>query len=215
MLSSKDFIREFPIKYRTDRDVEVPLLLEFLEETRPTSLLDVGAHWSHASYAPEVRKLVKTYDAVDILPDPQMADIVDHYYVGKLGDHLERLPKYDTVICVSTLEHAGISTYKGNYLAERFGLFRQCLELAEKNAWFSFPVGQNYCYPDELAVVTRGHLKTLKALAVGRLIEERFFLTQGCPVGHPWYEHQKKDVALKIPFIDFIGCQSLCVMEVK
>jgi len=214
MLRSKDFIREFPIKYRTDRDVEAPLLLEFLEETKPVSLLDVGAHWSHASYAPEVRKLVKTYDAVDVLPDPQTEDIVDNYYVGKLEDHLDRLPKYDVVTCVSTLEHAGLSTYKGNYWTERIDLFCQCLVLAER-VWFSFPVGQDYLYPNELAVVTGDHLRIFEEEAGGRQIKERFFYTQGCQSDHPWYEHQKKDVALKIPFIDFIGCQSLCVMEVR
>jgi hypothetical protein len=39
--------------------------------------------------------------------------------------------------------------------------------------------------------------------------------TQGAQAGHPWYEHEKRDVAVKIPYIDYIGNQSICVMEIE
>src|SRR3990167_9581732 len=111
MLKQEDFIRTFPIDNRTDRDVEVPLLQEFIERVKPESLLDVGAHWSHAYYSKEIRPFIKRYDAIDILDDPETRKIADTYYVGNAITL--PLQSYDVVICVSTLEHAGLSTYKG------------------------------------------------------------------------------------------------------
>ncbi|MEK9207242.1 MAG: hypothetical protein AAB922_02090, partial [Patescibacteria group bacterium] len=95
-----------------ERDIECPALVGFITTHPVTTMLDVGAHWSWSYYAPEVRKLVANYDAIDILPDPQTKEIVDKYMVRNVLD-LDNV-QYDLVACISTIEHAGISTYQVN-----------------------------------------------------------------------------------------------------
>lgn len=226
MLKLEDFTKEFVVNTKTDRDAEIPVLLEFLQKVAPIdSLLDIGAHYSgtpnsYAFYAPEVRKLVKRYDGIDILEDFGTRRIVDNYYMGNAITYIVGefgfAKNYDVVICVSTLEHAGISTYKAktNYKEERDKLFGRCLELAKKYVWLSFPVGQEYLYPNELAIIDKPTFESWKKLISNFKVTQRFFYTQGAQAGHPWHEHNKEGVALRIPYIDFIGSQSICVWEI-
>lgn len=217
MLSlENDFIREFPINSRTDRDCEVPLLVEYIKSKSPiTSLLDVGAHYSSSSthYAHQIRPLITQYDGVDIIYDPEAKKILNTFYTGNANEI--NLPQYEMVICVSTIEHAGLSTYKADYVEERMKLFMKCLELTKKYMWISFPVGQEYVYPNELAPVTDKQLKRWEILTSNFKVKERFFYNQGPQANHPWYEHTKRDVAVKIPYLDFIGNQSICVLEIE
>lgn len=213
-----DFIREFPSVYRTDRDCENVLLEEYIKSKAPVeSLLDVGAHYSAdpAHYAHKIRPLIKRYDGIDILGDPQAKGVLDHFYVGNAIDYPYELPSYEMVICVSTIEHAGLSTYKGDYVEERMKLFETCLRMTKKYMWISFPCGQEYIYPGELAPVTDKQLKRWETLTSNFKVKERFFYTQGAQAGLPWREHTKRDVAVKIPYLDFIGNQSICVMEIE
>jgi hypothetical protein len=141
------------LMFNNERDVEVPALLEFIARHKDGigSLLDVGAYYSHAYYARQVRELVGVYDGIDIVYDPDTAAIADHYIVGNVNNFgVSQL--YDCVVCLSTLEHCGISTYMvGDYLAERDRVFRKCIDLALHFAWFSFPVGKPYYLPGEFA----------------------------------------------------------------
>lgn len=216
LILEKDFIKEFPVVNRTDRDCESPLLLEYIKSNAESmgSLLDIGAHHSASSthYAHKIRPLVKKYDGVDIVDDPEAKKVLDHFYVGN-ANTLD-LPQYDMVICVSTIEHAGLSTYKGDYVSERMQLFMRCLELTKKYMWISFPVGQEYIFPNELAPITDKQLKRWETLTSNFKVKERFFYTQGAQAGFPWREHTKRDVAVKIPYIDFIGNQSIAVLEI-
>lgn len=216
LILEKDFIKEFPVVNRTDRDCESPLLLEYVESKAPIgSLLDIGAHYSASPthYAHKIRPLVKQYDGVDIIDDPEAKKVLDHFYVGNANTLA--LPQYDMVICVSTIEHAGISTYKGDYVEERMKLFETCLLHTKKYLWISFPVGQEYFYPNELAPVTANQLKRWETQTSNFKVKERFFWSQGPQASHPWYEHTKREVAVKIPYIDLVGNQSICVMEIE
>lgn len=218
MLKSTDFIREFPIKTKTDRDVEIPLLVEYVSKHKPESLLDVGAHWSHAYYAKEIRPFIKKYDAVDILPDEQTKAIVDNYYVG--NSLSLPLTQYDMVICVSSIEHSGLSTYKipeEDLKLERSLVFTNILERFYKKCFFSFPVGLEYPNPTEMMPITKEELDSFSYVMDYRKIkhQERFFYNKSVTDGFPWQEHTKRDVALKIPYIDFIGTQSLCVLTAE
>lgn len=222
MLSlEKDFIREFPIVNRTDRDVENVLIEEYVKSKMPESLLDVGAHFTadEYHYAHKIRPYIKRYDGIDIINDPVADKVLDHFYVGNANtyriDAISSIGKYDIVICVSTIEHAGLSTYKADYVEERMKLFESCLLYAKKYLWISFPIGQEYIFPNELAPVTDKQLKRWETLTSNFNVKERFFYTQGAQAGHPWYEHTKRDVAVKIPYIDYIGTQSICILEIE
>lgn len=215
-----NWLKDIPLETNTDRDVEIPCLLEFIEQNKPESLLDVGAHWSHAYYARQVGDLVPNeYKAIDILPDLKTAALVDEYAVGDVNEiYKAETELFDMVICVSTIEHAGISTYQvEDYRKERQKLFEKCLLLATKQAWFSFPIGQEHLIEGQLGVVSLGDMINFRAAAFANKfnVKERYFYTQGAPVGHVWREHDDFELATKIPYIEFIGNQSLCVMELN
>ena len=217
----EDILREFPIQLGVDRDCEVPILLEFLHKIAPIeSLLDIGAHTSCVpeKYGQEIRKLVRRYDGIDVLPPTETESILNHYMVGNALDiylPASGIPNYEVVICVSSIEHSGVSTYKvADIQAEQTKLFKKCLELAEKYVWISFPVGQEYVYPNELSIITEKQLKEWETLVSDFKVKERFFYNQGPQARHPWYEYSKREVAVRIPYIDYIGNQSIAVLEI-
>ena len=226
MLKTTDFIREFEIKTKTDRDCENILMLEFLKKIAPIdSLLDVGAHHSgtpdsYSFYAAEVRKLVKRYDGIDILDDPILKTIVDNYYVGNANEFfLDRSNEYDAVISVSTIEHSGVSTYKAtDVVIEQNKLFIKCLELAKKYVWISIPTGPPYVYPNELSIITERQLTHWEKMVKdgGFKLKERFLHNQAGPqAGTPWREHNKREVACLQPYWDYAGNQAITVMEIE
>jgi hypothetical protein len=215
MLKTDDFIRTFPIVLKTDRDCETPMVTEWVRKKAPLgSLLDIGAHYSGHHYAREIRNHVGEYHGIDIQPPDELTKSILHaYFVGNANDyHFDH--HYDAVICVSTIEHSGVSTYKGDYVKERQALFEKCLSLARKHLWISFPVGQPYIFEGELAVVTAEHMAMFESLCKGCTVKKRFFYNQGPQANHPWYQHAKREVAFKVPYIEYIGNQSIAVMEV-
>jgi hypothetical protein len=216
MLSMSDFIREFPVVLKTDRDCETPLVIEWLN-SRPDikTVLDIGAHYSGHHYARAIRPFLFRYDGIDIQPpDDATRALLDHYYTGNANTFSFEVDQYDAVICVSTIEHAGVSTYQGDYVTERMSLFQRCLALARKHMWISFPVGQPYVCPGQMAIITAEHLDQWERWTAKYRVKERFFLTQGAQAGHPWREHTNREAALSVPYFDYIGNQSICVMEV-
>lgn len=216
MLKTEDFIREFPVVHKTDRDCEAPLVQEFIEARCPMrTLLDIGAHYSGETYATKLDFWLDRYDGIDIQPpDSATESVLDHYYIGNANTFKFDLPQYDVVICVSTIEHSGVSTYKGDPLVERNELFKRCLALSRKHLFISFPIGQEYTMPDQLSVITDEQLVFWETCVSRFNVKKRFFYSQGTQAGHPWREHTKRDVAVRIPFLDFIGAQSICVLEI-
>lgn len=215
MLKRSDFIRQFHVALKTDRDCESPMLIDFIKQRAPLgSLLDIGAHWSGQHYAPTIRTMVDRYVGIDIQPpDDTTRKILDAYHTGNAND-FNFGETFDAVICVSTIEHAGVSTYKGDHVKERMRLFETCLRLAKKHVWISFPVGQEYVFAGELAVVTEDHLESFEIMAKDWKVKERFFHSQGPQAGHQWYQHAKRDFALKSQYVDYIGNCNIGVMEI-
>jgi len=214
MLKIEEFIREFPVVLKTDRDCETPLVTEFIQARQPHSLLDIGAHWSGNHYAPALRTAVKEYTGIDIQPpDDVTSKVLDAYIIGNANTYpFNRL--FDAVICVSTIEHAGVSTYKGDYIKERMTLFSKCLRLARKHVWISFPVGQEYTFTGELSVITADHLMAFESMCKGMKVKARFFQSQGPQAGHPWREHTKREAAVRSQYYDYIGNCNIGVLEI-
>lgn len=215
MLKITDFIREFPVVTKTDRDVERPLVIEWLRNKHFERVLDIGCHSSahEGGYAKEVRNHAKLYDGIDIIRDDRLDGILDHQFVGNANTY--SLEQYECVLCVSTIEHAGLSTYKADYQKERMELFKRVINLSTNYVWISFPLGQPYVYSDQLAVIPATTLKVWEGLVSKYKVKQRYFYTQGAQAGHPWYEHEKRNVAVRIPYIDYVGNSSICVMEVE
>ncbi len=208
-------IRTMPVKTRTDRDAEVPVLLDFVgsKVLQFSTLLDIGSFYSYHTYLNSIRQFAPVYDGIDIKDDHISSHTLNNFYLGNANNMI--LPQYDFVICVSTIEHAGISTYKGNYIKEQFDLFKKCLELSKKFAFISFPVGQPKYYPDEWATIERKRLEIFEGLVAQYKVKQRFFYNKGVGEGNPWQEHSDRDLALSIPYQDKIGTQSICVLEIE
>lgn len=64
------------------------------------------------------------------MDDQYTREIVDNYYVCNANTY--NLEKYDMIVCVSTMEHSGMSTYKSDHKTEMNLLFQRCIDLANK-----------------------------------------------------------------------------------
>jgi len=222
-MNDKDFICQYPVDRKCDRDCEKPNLLEYLDERSPfLSLLDVGCAYSHLSYAEEMRHHVDLYHGIDVVDSPETRKILDAYFVRNVIDFDFQGLKFDMVTCVSVIEHSGFSTYKAYFRRERYRLFERLLELSKKYIWLSFHAGLEYiaCNADgkpDFCAVTKQDLEYFENLAEskGWKFKERFFYTQGAQAEHPWFEHKDRELALKVPYMDFIGNQSIGIMELE
>lgn len=214
LIWEKDVIREFPVKLRTNRDCENVLVKEFIEAHPDiNSLLDVGAHHSHANYAHDIRKLVKDYEVIDIIPDPPTEVIVDKYHIGNFND--KKIQRgFDCVISISVFEHAGISTYTADHDKEVMSLFKNCLLYAKKYVFLTFDVGQPHVTDGQHSPITKHLWDEMLQLAGKYKVKKSFAYTQGSQAGHPWILHNKEDVAFKIPYIFFVGNQSIGILEI-
>lgn len=219
MLKQEDFIRDFPIVRKTDRDSELVLLEEYIKSKSPIeSCIDIGSHFSfYNGYAQMLRNHVKRYDGIDIINDPDTAKITDHFYVGNAIDY--PLEQYDMVLCISTIEHSGVSTYKKeNIQEEQNALFVKCLDTAKKYVWISFPTGLPYVYPNELSIITEEQLISWENLIKdqGYKLKERFLHNQSGPqFNTPWREHNKREAACKQQYWDYCGNQAITIMEIE
>lgn len=210
-----DFVKEFPVILRTNRDAENPSVIDFVRNHPDIqSLLDVGAHNSWVNYAPQIREMVKEYDAIDIIPDPKVSAVVDNYYVGNANDRTI-VKSYDCVLSVSVFEHCGLSTYTADHEKEVLKLFKTCLLYAKKYVWISCDIGMPYVTPGQHSPITLPLWEKMADMAKEYKVKERFFYTQGSQAGHPWLEHDKKEVAFIIPYISYIGNQSIGVLEIE
>ncbi len=151
--------QEYTIDRRTDRDLELPILYEFLERTKGTigSVIDVGAHYSAQYYADRMRLYVDFYDALDPNPDPAVSKIADRFFVEDAEEH--DFDRYDLVLCLSVSEHVGQYPMTAvDYKAKRRKVFEKMLAAADKFFWISFPVGQAHRIPGEMAIVDGAEL---------------------------------------------------------
>lgn len=138
-------LEKIEYRYYNNRDIEIPIVLQFLNDFGYGiyTLLDVGAHDSHASYAPMVAEFMKdrpAYHAIDILPDPITSQMVDQWFGGNFieFDH----EPYDCVISISAIEHAGITTYKdASPFAQRLKIIDNIFALSKKFVFITFPFG--------------------------------------------------------------------------
>ena len=158
------------MSYGNERDVEVPAVVEFVRRHVPKaarmSLLDVGAHGSHATYAPLLRELVsrQRYAAIDKIHDPATEAIVDEWTTGDLIA-LPIRDRYDAVTCVSVIEHVGIKPWRSDTAKEeRLLMFFSLLRIARSAVLLTAPFGHG-AVTNEYACVTPDELATWSAIA--------------------------------------------------
>lgn len=175
-------LEKLEYRYYNNRDIEIPMLMTFLNDFGYGiyTLLDVGAHDSHASYAPMVAEFMKerpAYHAIDILPDPITSQIVDQWYGGNFLEFKHE--PYDCVISVSAIEHAGITTYKAIPTGERLKIVEKMFMLSKHFVFLTFPFGLPGGSPGQYENIGPQELQLYELAAEGHgfvpLFQEFFF----------------------------------------
>ena len=162
-------VENLEYKHFNERDVEIPAFYSFLEENKDaiSSLLDIGGHYSWYTYADKTRAILgnKLYDAVDILDCPKTRSIVDNFIVGNVTS-IEN--SYDCISCISTIEHAGVSTYKTtDPKHEIIRVFTHMASLAKHCLFCSFPFGKPFTYPNEYTNITLSMCRVFTSIGIG------------------------------------------------
>lgn len=213
------FVRQFPVKWRTDRDVECPVLLAFFNQVCPASLYDFGACYSDQTYLPEILPKVSEYMGIDLQPSEAIRSLIktpsQHYVVADFNTS-RLFGVRDMVICVSTVEHVGVFRPGGMGViqTEQDVAFERCLEMASSAVFLSFPVGSPNLIPGEFSTITGSQLDRWEYRLRPYTWVERFFFSEGPQGGHPWAEHYDREFALTRKYVTEIGNQSICVLEI-
>ncbi len=199
--------------FNNERDVEIPAMRKFVAAHKVESLLDVGAHWSHALYAHDLRKLVRVYHGIDMQEDEATAAILDRYMVGNVLK-LDSRKKYDYVISMSSIEHAGITSYQvKDYERERDKVFKKCLALSRRHVWMSFPVGPPHLIEGQYATIDNETLTGwLRSLTRSKFtdVETRYYLYD---LDSDSYGVVSRAEAMAAEYPPVGKCPAFCILE--
>lgn len=204
--------------YFSERDVEVPQLLDFVDfhSEDITTILDFGCHGSR--YLKQLEERGKLIDGIDILPGEtelgHEKKFLRNYFVGNAITY--PLEKYDLVICLSTLEHAGIKPYKANdFVLEQNTLFRKLVDVSKRFLYVTVPYASTPSLQEGEAVnMTRDRLDTfLKAIPQVSYCHLRFFFNEVIHDVLGWTQI-KQDAADKVEYDPAKGCRCVCILEV-
>lgn len=127
--------------FQNERDIEIPLLIDFVSRhTGYTSnLLDVGVN--HATYLPELRKRIGVLHGIDLTVPHPIMPLLDKFFQGDIN--IIELPRYDLVISISTVEHIGVEYYQtANYRELQIEAVRKMALLAKRAAFVTMPYGE-------------------------------------------------------------------------
>jgi hypothetical protein len=163
-------------KYGNERDLEIAAVIDFIKEHKGIrSVLDVGAHNTHSTYAKEIKGLVKQYCGVDIVGDLETALILDNYFVGNVLDEQLKVPSADLVFSISSIEHSGISTYQADWKAERVKVFKKMYELADKYLIVTCPFGAEMLIEGQYANISAEDLDLFRSVTATKLDIDYYF----------------------------------------
>lgn len=133
-----------------ERPREFSALFDFIANNHFESVIDVGSNAS--TYIDALRQAGCSIIGVDINVENSVQKL-DKFHQGNITElHLDPV---DLVICLSVLEHSGI-TYESDeyYEVERVRVFTECVRLARKGVFFSFPFGEEMIIPGQYAHIT-------------------------------------------------------------
>lgn len=122
---------DFEVKYKNERDVEIPLLLQFIRDHPDIEkALDVGC--ARSLYACQVKDLVKAFDCIDFEKDEGVSQCYDQYFVGDLLE--KSVGIYDLVFAISAIEHYGVKhKFSSCPICSQLEMVRKMTAAAKKN----------------------------------------------------------------------------------
>ncbi len=208
-------LKSYPVSIKGDRDVELPVFLEFVKRVggKINSVLDVGCQFSSHYYAHDLRKVVGVYHGLDPIPDPDVEKIVDNYIHADACGYNFAL--YDLVVCLSVLEHFGHYPIKfKDFKDKRFAVFKSMLLSARKYLWFSIPVGQEFTDPGQMTIFDKEEFKNYQEELKPFKTTYGYFWSEGPQASHPWTT-STYDKVFNEPYSIPLGNRGICVVEVE
>jgi hypothetical protein len=202
------------LPFYNERDVEVPQLLNFVDTHTNAirTVLDVGCFGS--KYLKPLHDQGKLVDGIDLLPSGEdEKKLLQHYFIGNAVTI--PLDKYDLVICLSTIEHAGIKQYQtDDFVSEQTALFKKLVESSKRFIYVSFPYGTYELIKGECVILTRHRVKEfIKLLPPKSFYNLRFYFNEAIHNAEGWTEISQ-DKADHVPYNPAKGGQCVCIMKV-
>ncbi|HUV42302.1 MAG TPA: hypothetical protein VMY36_00080 [Patescibacteria group bacterium] len=197
--------------FGNERDPELLELERFLKNCRVTrdSILDIGP-WSEGS-----TKICSDYthylDTIDLVQREALGKMVKNQYVE---DFLFfDLPQYDFVVCVSTLEHIGVTPIAMRDCREMELLaVKKMIGLAEKGVFLSFPYGEAILIKAKYNNIDRTMVKEMEKMARGFKFEKKFLSTATLSDPDSWQE-VSQDEADKATNELSGGIKTICIIS--
>jgi len=198
--------------FHNERDVEIPLLLQWLDrnDARYASVLDVGC--SQSAYLPEVRKLVGCLHGIDLLEDEKVRSYLDEFMVENFL--YADLPYYDLVYSISTIEHVGVEYLPSKlYRNLQLDFFSKLLETAKYGVFLTFPYGEDDLFSGFYYNGNRKLLDDYLKIAKGFKVGLKFISTPDPKNPEGWREIPQ-ELADKATNELSGGVNTICVLEV-
>jgi hypothetical protein len=208
------------LPFFNERDVEIPRLLNFVDEHSQNikTILDVGCYGSQ--YLKQLKEKGKIVDGIDVhFGETKLGrekEFLRNYFVGNAVTY-SPLGKYDLVICLSTLEHAGINGYiVKDFIAEQNSLFKKLIDASKRFIYVTFPYASTPSLQEGQCVnMTRDRLDTFwKAIPpTADEIDLGFYFIEAIHVVSGWTEIPQ-DIADKVEYDPAEGCRCVCILKV-
>jgi hypothetical protein len=198
--------------FHNERDVEIPLLVEWLEKNdcQLGSVLDVGYRQNH--YAPFAQISSGYLMGIDLIPDPSLYQFYDELVHE---DFLYAdLPKVDWVFSISTIEHIGVE-YSPTLLYRDLQLFslEKMVKLANMGVFLTLPYGEGILFSGKYLQWGHRELEEAKAILKGTKYQTKFYSTPDPKEPGGWRE-VRKDLADKSTGDLSKGVDTIAVLEV-
>ncbi len=200
------------IIHHNERDIEIPLLIEFLKKNDCflVSVLDVG--YRQNFYAPYVRDLVGCFLGIDIIPDLSLLPFYDELIHENFL--FADLLKVDWVISVSTIEHIGVEYLPTKLYRElQLDAFAKMLGTAQRGLFITFPYGEDVFFAGHYYNGNRRLLDDYLKLAKGCKIKKIFLSTPDPKDPESWREISQ-ELADKATQEMGNRVNTICVLEV-
>lgn len=199
--------------YNNERDIEIFRLLGFfhLRSDEIETILDVGCYGSQ--YLSHLKERGKIVDGIDIFQGEIEKKILRNYFVGNAIDY--PLEKYDLVIALSTIEHAGIEQYEvDDYLTEQLNLFKKVIDISKKYAFVTVPFGTSAFHEGHLANLTGERLNSFLEQLGDAGCRLSFYFNDKPQSGFGWAEISR-EMAEKVPYDRTKGVRCVCILEIE
>jgi len=202
--------------FGNEKDPELAQLQGFLlsNHQQTDTILDIGP-WCEGST--KVCSLhTKQLETIDLKHRTALEKMVRKQWVE---DYLfADLPEYDFVVCVSTLEHIGVTPLKMLDPREmQLFAVQKILDQAKKGVFLTFPYGQPVLYKQNYFNIDRTMVAEMENMAKGFDVTKKFLTTKTPKLPDSWREvsqkqadraeNKLKEGTLTIAIISMLRCK--------